>query len=453
MFVRNCVQVLFQTVLVWGAVLAAAPPPTAAARQVETPAPSSLAIDALTTQPPVDASIGASTHLPPSLRAGDPTAQADAQTVPPPADIQDQVQAYRAAYDSQTPFKGFYFEALGAKQLDADDTGVDYRLEWRLLKDGWHEMRKDFDKDKNRNELQTLQLLNDLSLHWLNEQLDRSARLSQAVHYHHAVERAALLTGILEKRKAQLQQGYITRDDFDHARLKLHEALRKKSLYAKAADAALPAAIYDLLNTGESLTLRALEQVRKLAVARAYPVKIQQNLAERADFAKSWTDDVAVDLYLQHKDWLDSQPQDIVGFQVEIPLHGYARRRDLIEREKKLYQRQALVAARRIETNVSKLYDYFHFQQLRISLLQHDLARTAQRIAYEKERARRTLKDLDHTPERTLDVLLAEQIDLRYEAAQARLGLYEILLKLMALTQNPHPCRLLSSQQPDCPDR
>lgn len=137
---------------------------------------------------------------------------------------------------------------------------------------------------------------------------------------------------------------------------------------------------------------------------------------------------------------------------MKIPLYWSSRRGRSIEREKKLYQKQAAVLRQRIETNVEKLYLFFNLQQNRIKTLLLELEKTAQRKHYEQERAKRALEDLEHTPERSLDLLLIEEIDLRFDAVQARLELYEVLVKLMALTHATHPRRLIAGSQIDCPD-
>jgi hypothetical protein len=79
-----------------------------------------------------------------------------------------------------------------------------------------------------------------------------------------------------------------------------------------------------------------------------------------------------------------------------------------------------------------------------------ELEKSAQRKAYEQMRAERALEDLDYTPERSLDQIRMEEIDLRYEAIQARLKVYEILVKIAALTHTDHPRDLIAGTQTHC---
>ena len=86
-------------------------------------------------------------------------------------------------------------------------------------------------------------------------------------------------------------------------------------------------------------------------------------------------------------------------------------------------------------------------------MLLMELEKSVQRKAYEQMRAQRALEDLDHTPERSLDQIRIEEIDLRYETIQARLKLYEILVKIAALTHADHPRDLIAGTQTHSPDR
>ncbi|MEJ2154759.1 MAG: TolC family protein [Desulfobacteraceae bacterium] len=186
---------------------------------------------------------------------------------------------------------------------------------------------------------------------------------------------------------------------------------------------------------------------------QAYPLKIQQNLVERAQYARSWTDDLSLNLYVEQRDDFNDTTRSNVGFEVKIPLHWDSKRGPLIDREKRLYQHQAAVLTRRIKTNLEKLYDFFTFQQTHIQMLLLELEKSAQRKTYEQIRARRALEDLDHTPERSLDQIRMEEIDLRYEAIQARLKLYEILVKIAALTHSEDPRALIAGTRTGCPAR
>jgi outer membrane protein TolC len=248
----------------------------------------------------------------------------------------------------------------------------------------------------------------------------------------------------------QLEKGYITRDDFDHIRFKYRQAELKKKLHDTGRKAALEASLHDLLNCVEFAALIALDQAQQAAVEQAYALKIQQNLVKRVRFARSWVDDLSLNFYVeQHNDFNDDSRSN-VGVEVEIPIHWDTRRGPLIDQEKRLYEKQAAVLTRRIMTNLEKLYDFFSFQQVRIQMLLLELEKSAQRKAYEQMRAERALEDLDYTPERSLDQIRMEEIDLRYEAIQARLKVYEILVKIAALTHTDHPRDLIAGTQTHC---
>jgi len=405
---------------------------------------------ALTAFEPSDEKLRRTTLLPPSMCLN---AQPDEPNgLPDPSEMRADVDRFMKNYDEQIPFQGFYLRTNTAKDLDSGENDLDYRLEWNLFKDGWFEMKKDFEKKRNQNELKTLQLLNDVMQHWLNQKLDAIQFLTYAVHYRRASEHSKLLAKILKRRHVQLREGYVTRDDFDHIQFKYRQAELKKQLYAQSKHAGLASDVYKLLNCGEYLTLIELSEIKKTAVEQAYPLKIQKNLVVSADFERSWADELRVNLYVEQRDSFVENTQNNVGVEMKIPLYWFSRRGRSIEREKKLYQKQAAVLRQRIETNVEKLYLFFNLQQNRIKTLLLELEKTAQRKRYEQERAKRALEDLEHTPERSLDLLLIEEIDLRFDAVQARLELYEVLVKLMALTHATHPRRLIAGSQIDCPD-
>lgn len=397
----------------------------------------------------VDETLRRTTFLPVDLRWQAPDSSATG-ILPEMKGIKADADRYLADLGEQRPFWGVYFRSGAAQDIESGDTDLNYRLEWDLFRQGRYERKKDLEKKRHQNELQTLQMLNDVNQHHLNEQLDGIEFLSQAVQYHQAEELAALLASILRRRRVQLEKGYITRDDFDHIRFKHRQAELKKKLYDTGRKAALDASLHDLLNCIEFAALIALDQAQQAAVEQAYALKIQQNLVERARYARSWADDLSLNLYVEQRNDFNENSRSNVGVEVEIPIHWDARRGSLIDQEKRLYEKQAAVLTRRIMTNLEKLYDFFAFQQVRIQMLLLELEKSAQRKAYEQMRAERALEDLDHTPERSLDQIRMEEIDLRYEAIQARLKVYEILVKIAALTYADHPRDLIAGTQTHC---
>ena len=405
---------------------------------------------ALTEVEPLEEKLRRTTWLPPSMSQRNMLDKPSG--MPDPSEMRADTDNFLKDYNEQIPFHGFYVRTNTAQDLDSGEHDLDYRLEWNLFKDGWYEMKKDFEKKRNQNELKTLQLLNDVMQHWLNQRLDEIKFLKYAAHYHQASEHSKLLANILKRRHVQLMEGYITRDDFDHIQFKYRQSELKKQLYAPYKDSGLAFDIHRLLNCGEFLSLIALAEIKKTAIKQAYPIKIQHNLAASAEFIESWSDELRVNLYVERRDSFVENTQNNVGVEMKIPLYWYSRRESSIEQEKKLYQKQAAVLSQRIESNVEKLYAFYNFQQNRIKTLLLELEKTARRKQYERERAKRVLENLDQTPERSLDLLLIEEIDLRFEAVLARLELYEILVKLMALTHATHPQDLVVVNQIDCPD-
>ncbi len=400
----------------------------------------------------VDETLRRTTFLPDELRwpAPDPSAP---EALPEMAGIEADADRYLAGLEDQLPFWGVYFRSAVAQDMDSGDTDLNYRLEWDLFKQGRHERKKELEKKRSEDELQILQMLNDVSQHRMNQQLDGIQFLTQAVQYHQAEELAALLADILRRRRVQLEKGYITRDDFDHIQFEYRQAELKKKLYATRRHATLDASTHDLLNGAEFARLITLDLAQQTAVEQAYPLKIQQNLAQRARFTRTWIDDLSVNLYVEQRNEFDDSSRRDVGFEVKIPLHWDSKRGRLIEQQERLYERQAAVLRRRIETNLEKLYDFFAFQQMRIQMLLLELEKSARRKAYEQVRAERALEDLDDTPERSLDQIRMEEIDLRYEAIQTRLKLYEILVKIAVLTHADHPRDVIAGIQKNSPDR
>ncbi|MEJ2154758.1 MAG: hypothetical protein P8X96_05450 [Desulfobacteraceae bacterium] len=174
----------------------------------------------------VDETIRQTTFLPDDLRRQFPDAAAEERPSSRSA-IEADADGYLAGLKEQRPFRGVYFISGAAVDADSGDTDYNYRLEWDLFKHGRYERKKALEKKRNTNTLQTLQMLNDVNQHHMNQQLDGIAFLSQAVQHHQAEELTALLADILRRRRVQLENGYITRDDFDHIRFKYRQAQLK----------------------------------------------------------------------------------------------------------------------------------------------------------------------------------------------------------------------------------
>ena len=104
----------------------------------------------------------------------------------------------------------------------------------------------------------------------------------------------------------------------------------------------------------------------------------------------------------------------------------------------------------RIEENLKKLSGLFEFQQYRIKKLSLEYSRILQKKIYETHRTKRPVEDLDYTPERSLDLLILQEIDVRYDVLMTRLKIYEILMKLLGITHVSHLSELFADFQNSC---
>ena len=359
-------------------------------------------------------------------------------------------ETFLKAYSEQVPFKGFYFRGDGSQDIQKNDSRYGLKLEWNLFKHGRYEMLKDFKKEKNQNELRVLQLLKAMHEKFYNHKLDTIEDLRGALQFLKAEELVDALAIIVERRQEQLKNGYITKDDYDYIQNKYKQALLEKSLYETNNQARITKSIYNLLNCSEYINLKDIAELEKKAFDGSYSLRIQNILIQRPDFRKNWFDDFTLNLFVERSKDFDDDDHNNVGVNFKLPIHYYSKRTKLIESEIELYRRQAKLVKVRIVKNIENLFELFKLHQYRIKKLSLDHERLQKKIYYEQQRSKKPLEDLKYTPERSLEMLILEEIRLRFEVLITRLKIFEILTKILQITHANHPSDLITDSHNSC---
>lgn len=342
---------------------------------------------------------------------------------------------------NQMPFLGFYLRFDSEKDLEFYDYEYDLKLQWSLFRDGLYESKKTLKKEKLQNELQILQLNNNIKDFRLNGSLDDISNISEYISSLNFFELADTLEEIIKRRSAQLKDGYITKDDLEQTKFQYNQALLNKGLYNLESPAIIdllePPAIIDLqsfniLNRIEFCKLINLDSLLKQTRETSIDLKIQENLIKRAELAKSWADDLTADLYIQHRRDQADDTENNIGIQLEIPIHYYKGRGKIIRKEQELYRHQMSIVEVRSKKQLKKLSKMFYFQQRKILVKLLEYEKISNNIITATERAKDMSDVLDYTPERAIDLMLTEKINVKYEIMGLRIKIYEIIAKIVS---------------------
>ena len=361
-------------------------------------------------------------------------------------------ETFLREYSKQVPFKGFYLRGDGSQDFQENDSKYGLKLEWNLFKHGRYEMSKDLKKEKQQNEVRVLQLLKTMHEKYYNHKLDTIDDLRRTIHFLKAQELSDALAIIVVRRQEQLNNGYITKDDFDYIQNKYKQVLLEKSLYETDNQVKITKSVYDLLNCSEFIKFKDIAEIKKKAYDESYSLRIQNILIQRPYYRKNWFDDFTLNLFVERsKDFEDDHNN--VGVNIKLPIHYYSKRTKLIESEIELFKRQANVFKLRIAKNIENLFESIKLHQYRIKKISLEHERIQKKIHYERQRSQKPLEDLKYTPERSLEMLILEEVNLCFEVLIARLKIFEILTKILEITHANHPSELIVDPHNSCCDQ
>jgi hypothetical protein len=232
-----------------------------------------------------------------------------------------------------------------------------------------------------------------------------------------------------------MAHGYTTELDVFAIRRQLKNAEYNVAFYEQSNNTGIAIEQLKTLNILESVKLQPVAALIDQAQSNSYNLKIQDNFIERSDFFPTWTNDIAVNINAGYKQEFYEKDRTILGIEVEIPLMIDTSRQSLVDTQKRIYKYQTKAIKHRLEQRVKKLFSFFSFQQRRLLGQQENIALFIAKIQRNQEKEQHIIQQLDDDPTRNLDSIKLSMIDARYEALQTRLKIYEIVLKLMALTQ------------------
>jgi hypothetical protein len=376
-----------------------------------------------------------------ALTKFDKSIQVDAaeQTVKSIHDIMQELENLEKDYiDTLQDRRSSYgLFALGEYDDDVENSETRYLagLEWRIFNDGYYEAVRRDTKKILQTQLEFYQLRNDMKDRQLEEDLYNLFLVENFIHLAHYREKTTFLKQLLGKRTEQMAQGYTTELDVFDIRRQLKNAQNKFAFYRESSSRGVVADQLNTLNVLEFVKLKPVTTLIELAQSNSYNLKIQDNFIERSEFFPAWVDDIAVNINASYKQEFYEKERTILGIEVEIPLMLDTSRQSLVDTQKRIYKYQAKAIKYRLDQRVKKLFSFFNFQQRRLLGQQEDLELLFAKTQKNEKKEQFIIQQLADDPARNLDSITLNMIDARYEALQTRLKIYEIILKLMTLTQ------------------
>lgn len=310
-------------------------------------------------------------------------------------------------------------------------------LEWRIFNDGYFEaVRRDSQKIL-QTQLEFYQMREDMIARRLDEDLHQLATLENCVNLAYTEEKSSALAALLEKRSHQLQHGYTTGLDVLNLDRQLRDARHSAAYYRSTPRSGLSREQQDLLNDLEHIGLKPGDELVRLAEAHSYLLKIQDAFISRSDFFPAWADDIAVNLEAGYTHEYYDRERHTLGIEVEIPLTLDTDRASLVDTQKRIFRYQKEAVTRRLQQQVEKLRSFYSFQQQRLLAQQDNILLLLKMREDNRRKEQDSIQKSEDDPTRNLELLEVNIIDARYEALLTRLKLYEMILKLLALTQGP----------------
>ena len=327
--------------------------------------------------------------------------------------------------------------ATGEFDNDIHNAETQYRvgLRWKLFNDGYFESVREDAKKILQTQLEFYQLRRDMIERKLEEDLYRLFTFENMVNINHYRTKRAGLESLLSKRKDQLRHGYTTEIDVFDIERQLEKCKNSLEFYRNSHYAAIPEAEFSLLNQWEHIHLKPVTELVEQTEYNSFDLKIQDNFIQRSEFFPGWSQNLTINLDAEQKKEYYGTDRSIIGIKMELPLTFDSDRSSLIETQKRIYRYQKRAISHRLFQKIDKLKAFFDFQQHRLLSLQEDIELILLKMNKAAAKEAHIVQQLDTDPTRSLDLLSINMFDARYEALKTRLKIYEIVLKVTAITQ------------------
>ena len=353
-------------------------------------------------------------------------------------------ERYLSLLDSQKPDWGFYFVTGYEKDFDTGENKYTYGLEWRLFDEGMWQSKRERMKKILQTKLEFLQLK--------RGSLKRKLVLMrQHIHFVHnrlllqkERERLGLLRGILKRREGALRAGFTTKVDVERIGHKLLTAQRIVSVLEKAPQEKLGEDEWKLLNSIEYAPLKAHSELVELAKRNKPEFKIQDILAERAEFFPSWTDDLDVTLYMLRKNEFYPRDRWVYGIRVALPLYYNSKRKKIVEVQKLLYKDQKHLLERQVEREIELRMSRFKLAQIKVLEAEEEYKLLQSELKAAEEKAKAPIQNLKKEPFSMVETLRLKLLDAKYKVLESRLKAYMYLLDLLEVCGVADPKSVLA---------
>jgi len=342
---------------------------------------------------------------------------------------------YNEALDKDHVSIGLYGVGAFDNDIQDDENRYRLRLEWRLFNDGYFESLQQDQKKILQTKLEFYQLRRDMIERSLEDVLFRLFTVENLVNYLHFKEKFSKLDKLLTRRTRQREQGFTTETDLLNIKRQLRETKANLELYEKSEKGFLGQDELNLLNNLEKINLKDKELLLSQAQKNSLDIKIQDNFIDRSKFYPSWLDDLGINLYVSQQNEYDAKERNVMGIEVEIPLDPGHNKDEIIGIQQQIYRNQKEAIEVRLKQKLDKLFSFFFFQKMQLRNLCEEVSFSLVQKQIAAQKRMHTIQNLDTDPDRDLELTEIKLLDLRNDILLSRLRLYEMVLKIMTLTQ------------------
>ena len=362
-------------------------------------------------------------------------------------DTRSKLEAYEKEYmgalAAQRPDLGFYLVGSYEKDFESGENKYTYGLEWRLFDEGWWQSRRERMKKVLETKLEFLQLKRDRFY-------ERIVLMRQHVHFVHnllllkrAREKRKTISGILSRREKALKGGFSTKLEIERLKMKLSLTEDELNQLETFPMEKLTREEAELLNRIEYATVRPIPELVEQVYQSKPDFKIQDVMAERADFFPSWTDDLDVTLFLLRRNEFYERQRWCYGVKVAIPLYYNHKRSKVVELQKLLYVDRKSVMKMKLKRELELRVSRLKRAQWELERSKKLYRLTSLELREALAKAKSPIQNLKTEPMRDAERLKIQLVDAAFAVLDARLKCYMYLIDLMEVTGFSEPQNLL----------
>ncbi|MBL4583712.1 MAG: hypothetical protein JKX83_03745, partial [Pseudomonadales bacterium] len=257
---------------------------------------------------------------------------------------------------------------------------------------------------------------------------------------------------ILALTQIKIKNGFALQTELDEWSYRMESSKQTVEFFEADSAGLLSVESRNFLNEIENIELKPVEYLTERAVTNSIPLQIQNTFIEMGQFFPGWKDNLQVKVFIEQRkpysgfNGGSNDTNQVAGVRVRIPIDLDNKRDRLIELDEQLYIEQKMAVKERLKQRVNSVVRQLGFKQKKLRQLIAQYKLVESKIGLTQTYRAASISSLSYTPEKQLNVLELERLELAKYILKARVSVWREAVELQRLTLAPSINELFVTQ-------